>query len=91
MDYMQLTDAQLADVRRQKLLEIEAEHARLALDLDLASVVGMENEQVALAKTNLMALERQHQTLRELLAPPSADPSDNGAVSAAPVPAAASN
>jgi hypothetical protein len=77
MDYTQLTESQIKDIRRQKLLEIEAEHARLALDLELAAGVGLANEQVSTGKANLAMLERQHTTLVDLLSPP--EPSPNGA------------
>lgn len=70
MRYSQLTDDQLAEIRRQKLLQIEAEHATLALDLQLADGVEMVNEQVAQGRANLSLLERQHADLLKLMAPP---------------------
>jgi hypothetical protein len=80
MEYSQLTNAQITDIRRQKLLEIEAEHARLALDLDLAGKVGLQTEQVAQGRANLALLERQHRSLHDLMFPPvdPADVSNNG-------------
>ncbi len=70
MKYLQLTTGQLVDIRRQKLLEIEAEHARLALDLELAAAVQIATESVAQGKANLSLLERQHTVLREMMNPP---------------------
>lgn len=87
MEYALLTSAQHTEVRRQKLLELEAEHARLALDLKLAEAVGLKSEQVAIARANLALVERQHQVLREVMAPPAAEPTDNGS---APTPDLAS-
>lgn len=78
MDYRQLTDAQLAETRRQKLLEIEAEHARLALDLELADGVGLVSEQVVQGRANLALLERQHRLLSDIISPPPVEPSGNG-------------
>jgi DNA-binding XRE family transcriptional regulator len=83
MEYTQLTNAQVVDIRRQKLLEIEAEHARLALDLSLAAGVGVQTDQVAQGRANLSLLERQHKTLHDLMFPPAETGgeavSDNGA------------
>ncbi len=85
MDYTQLTPAQVDDIRRQKLLQIEAEHATLALDLQLADGVEMVNDQVETGRANLSLLERQHADLLRLMAPPA---SPNGAEPVATVPAA---
>lgn len=79
MNYKVLTDAQLADVRRQKLVQIEAEYAALALDLELAATINLTTEQVAQGKANLALLDHQHQALCDLMWPPAAEPSNNGA------------
>lgn len=89
MDYKMLTDVQLAEVRRQKLVQIEAEHAALALDLELADGVGLQSEQVAQGKANLLLLERQHRDLSNIMWPPQpTDAANNGSTSTAnqPVP-----
>lgn len=93
MEYKSLNASQLDEIRKQKLLEIEAEHARLLLDLELAAGVGLQGEQVAQGKVNVALLERQHRALSELIWPPpppepAGGPSGNGS-EALPVPATA--
>ena len=91
MDYKLLTDDQLTEVRRQKLVQIEAEHAALALDLELAAEVNLATEQVAQGRANLLLLERQHRALSLIMWPPQPSAtSDNGSMSNARNPISAS-
>jgi hypothetical protein len=83
MDYKMLTDDQLADVRRNKLVQIEAEHAALSLDLELAAEVNLATEQVAQGRANLLLLERQHRVLSDIMWPP-VEPSGNGLTARGP-------
>lgn len=59
MKYEYLTAAQRQDILRQKRLQVEAEHAGLTLDLKLARIAGIENEQVAAAIAQLDVLDIQ--------------------------------
>lgn len=89
MDYKTLTADQLATIRQDKLLAIEADHARITLDVQLAARVGItEGESIAQAKANLALLERQHADLLAIIDPPAGDPlpvaANNGATAPAP-------
>lgn len=63
MHYHRLTPEQMANIHEHKLLELEAEHAALTLDVRLAGVVGLDNESVAQARLHLNILEAQHAAL----------------------------
>lgn len=70
MDYQLLTAKQQAQIAHQKLLDLEAEHARLELDLRLAVATGIENDNVEAAKGQLEVLVQQIATLTSWLIPP---------------------
>lgn len=63
MIYHRLTPEHMAQVHERKLLELEAEHAALALELRLADVVALDNQSVAQARVHLDILEAQHAAL----------------------------
>lgn len=75
MDYRVITDEQLHQIRMQQLLDIEAEHARQSLALDLARGVDQNNPQIV---ANLLVLERQHHQLWTILNPEDEPVSGNG-------------
>ena len=63
MDYRFLTAAEAAQICRQKALELEVEHARLALDIRLAEASGIDNDNVTQAKGQLAILVVQMEAL----------------------------
>lgn len=69
MKYEYLTATQRQDILRQKRLQIEADHAALSLDLRLAKLVDLENEQVNAARSQLDILERQAHAIDDWLSP----------------------
>lgn len=69
MKYEYLTVAQRQEILRQKRLQIEADHATLTLDLKLAKLADLENEQVAAARAQLDVLDRQADAIDEWLNP----------------------
>lgn len=86
MDYSLLGPSELNKIGRQKLLELEAEHARLDLDLRLAHATGIDNDNVTAATNQLAILVQQIATLTSWLTPaPIAEPSDVSANGDQPV------
>lgn len=77
-EYRHLTPDQQAGICHQKLLELEAEHARLALDLRLAAATGIENENVVAARGQLDLLARQIEILGDWISPPALTANANG-------------
>lgn len=77
-DYRHLTPDQQAQICHQKLLELEAEHARLALDLRLAAATGIENENVVAGRGRLDLLVRQIEVLGDWIEPPALTVNANG-------------
>lgn len=63
MDYRTLTPEIERRLRERKLAEVETEHATLTLDLRLAAVAGIDNDNVAGARAQLDMLEAQHAAL----------------------------
>lgn len=63
MDYRVLTDEHHLELQRRKLAEVEAEHAQLDLDVRLAAIAGIDNDEVAVARVQLAMLEAQHAAL----------------------------
>lgn len=63
MDYRLLNDGQKQQIARQRLLELEAEHARLALDLRISAATGVENDNVVAGRNQLDLLAKQVETL----------------------------
>lgn len=63
MDYVTLGAADLVNLQRRKLAEIETEHATLDLDLRLAAIAGIDNAAVAQGHAQLMMLDAQHAAL----------------------------
>lgn len=70
MGYHRLTDIQLTGIANQKLLELEAEHARLELDIRVSKATGIENDNVAAGEEQLDLLVRQIATLASWIMPP---------------------
>lgn len=68
-EYRMLSLRQQADIATRKLLELEAEHARLELELRLAHATGIENDSVHAAQEQLDILVRQIATLTSWLIP----------------------
>lgn len=80
-EYRLLNAQHLAEIAQQRLFDLEAEHARLALDLRLAHATGVENDQVAKGEERLALLVQQIATLTSWTIPaPEAPPtvSTNG-------------
>jgi hypothetical protein len=69
MDYRLLTNDHLTSIRHQKLLDLEANHARLALDVELAQGAGATDQQVASTLRDMIFIEAQVHLLLQLLAP----------------------
>lgn len=69
-EYRLLTQRQQAEIAHRKLLELEAEHARLELDIRLSKATGIENDSVATAEEHLVVLVQQMATLTSWLTPP---------------------
>lgn len=67
--YRFLSKAQLAAIWDNKVLELEAEHARLALDLRLARATNVENESVDTAQKHLNVLVAQMAALTSWMSP----------------------
>lgn len=63
--YARLTKDQEREIREQKLLQVEAEHFQLSMEVELAGAAGIENAQVDEARTRLAMLEIQVHLLRE--------------------------
>jgi hypothetical protein len=59
MRYRFLTDAHHDQIRQQKMLDLEAAHARLSLDLDLAQAAGVATEVVAPLVADLAVVTAQ--------------------------------
>lgn len=72
-EYRLLTARQIAEIHQRKLLELEAEHARLELDLRLAAASGIENDNVTEARAQLELLAQQIATLISWITPPPAE------------------
>jgi hypothetical protein len=73
MDYKLLTATEQDEIRRQKLHALEIEHARLALDIDIALEGGVDedNEGLVGARTALAGLERDREVLLKMMTPAS--------------------
>ena len=69
MNYRLLNQDQKFGIRRQKLLELEAEHYRLDLELRIAASSAIENDNVKVAREQLDILNQQIETLVAWLAP----------------------
>lgn len=69
MDYRLLTNDHLTSIRHQKLLDLEANHARFALDVELAQGAGATDQQVASTLRDMIFVEAQIHLLLQLLAP----------------------
>lgn len=76
--YRLLTVRQLAEISERKLFDLEAEHARLDLEIRLARATGIDNEQVTGAEGQLELLVHQIVTLTAWLTPPPLDAPSNG-------------
>lgn len=72
-EYRLLSAQQQAQIASQKLLDLEAEHARLELELRLAAATGVENENVTAARGQLELLVQQVATLTSWIIPPPVD------------------
>lgn len=59
MNYRLLTETQLAQIVQRRLLDLEAEHARLDLDVRLAKATGVDNDNVTAAVNQLELLVEQ--------------------------------
>jgi hypothetical protein len=75
MDYLLLTDEQKNQIALRRLLDLEAEHNGLELDIRLATASGVENENVERARNQTVILERQISTLVSWVQP--ADKADS--------------
>jgi hypothetical protein len=67
MDYQMLTDVHHVEIRRGKLLDLEATHARQTLDASLAEQAGAAPEQLAQVFMEIAFVTRQIELLRELM------------------------
>ena len=59
MNYRLLSQAQLTQIIQQRMLDLEAEHFRLELDVRLAKATGVNNDNVTAAVDQLKLLEEQ--------------------------------
>lgn len=73
MDYTLLTDAQRQQISLRKLLDLEAEHCGMDLDIRLALFTGVDNDNVLKAQQQLALLDRQINLLRAWTLPPGDD------------------
>lgn len=80
MDYTLLTDAQRQQIALRKLLDLEAEHAGMELDIRLALSSGVDNDNVTQAQQQLAVLARQIDLLRTWVLPPSPEVDDESIV-----------
>lgn len=69
MDYRKLTGDQVRDIHDQKLLDLEAAHARLTLDARLAEAAGIPAEQIAPTRRDIAIITAQADALAELMDP----------------------
>lgn len=58
-EYHQLNENGLQEIRRQKVLQLEIEHARIDLDLRLARATGLQTEEMAVAEGHMRIIEEQ--------------------------------
>lgn len=63
MRYRTVTEADVEELRRRKLRELELEHAGLALELRLAEIAGLDNAAVANARAHIDVLTVEHAVL----------------------------
>jgi cytidylate kinase len=73
VNYLLLTDAQQGQIALRRLLELEAEHAGIDLDLRLAAAAGIENDVVVNARNQATILARQIAILTSWIQPPAQD------------------
>lgn len=73
MDYTLLTDTQRQQIALRKLLDLEAEHAGMELDIRLALSTGVVNDNVTNAQQQFVLLGRQIELLRSWVLPPQTD------------------
>lgn len=73
MGYHLLNAKQQAEIYHRKLLELEAEHVRLELELRLADAADIENDSVVEARSQLDVLVRQMATLASWIMPAPAE------------------
>lgn len=69
VNYRILNNGHIERIEADKLLQLEAEHARLSLDLRLARATGVQNENVAAADQQLALLVEQIATLTSWITP----------------------
>lgn len=60
IDYHVFNGTHLMRMQQQKLAELEAEHAKITMELRLAEVAGIENDSVEQARSQLAIVEVQH-------------------------------
>lgn len=60
IEYHIFNGSHLQQLQEQKLGELEAEHARITMELKLAGLSGIENSSVDQARSQLAIVEVQH-------------------------------
>lgn len=73
MDYHLLTGKQREQISLKRLLDMEAEHAGLELDIRIALSTGVNNDNLTGAQQQLALLARQIELLHTWLTPPPVD------------------
>lgn len=76
MDYLLLTQEQKSQISLRKLLDLEAEHFGLEMDVKVALTTGVENENVVAAQQRLVLLARQIDLVRSWLMPAHEEPAE---------------
>lgn len=73
MDYLLLTSEQKSQISLRKLLDLEAEHFGLEMDIKIALATGVDNDNVTAAQQQIVLLSRQIDLVRSWVLPPTSD------------------
>jgi hypothetical protein len=73
MDYTLLTQAQKDQISLRKLLDLEAEHFGLEMDVKVALSTGVDNDNVTAAQQQIALLAQQINLMRSWVLPPHSD------------------